>query len=103
LYNQRKNTRWVFLITDELSNVNVKDIKAKDVVTVHEDDSIDKLFDLFEKYYYNSYPVINNEAKLVGLIDQDIILEILMFDRSPRTKHTHEAAIRSLGDNAKGS
>ncbi|MBE0524794.1 MAG: CBS domain-containing protein [Methanosarcinales archaeon] len=89
-------------MTDDLSNVNVKDVMVKDVVTVHEDDSIEKLFDLFEKYHYNSYPVLNNEAKLVGLIDQDIILETLMFDRSPRIKHTHEAAIRSLSDNAKG-
>lgn len=89
-------------MTDDLSNVNVKDIMAKDVVTVHEDDSIEKLFDLFEKYHYNSYPVIDNEEKLVGLIDQDIFLEILMFDRSPRTRHTHEAAIRSLSGDAKG-
>lgn len=89
-------------MTDDLSNVNVKDVMVKDIVTVHEDDSIEKLFDLFEKYHYNSYPVINNKAKLVGLIDQDIILEILMFERIPRIKHTHEAAIRSLGDNAKG-
>ena len=91
-----------FHMTDDLSNVNVKDVMVKDVVTVHEDDSIEKLFDLFEKYHYNSYPVVDNEAKLVGIIDQDIILEILMFDRSPRTKHTHEAAIRSLSNNAKG-
>lgn len=87
---------------NDLSKINIKDIMVKDVITVNEDDSIEKLLDLLQKYHYYSYPVVDQEGRLLGLIDQDIILEILMFHRSPRSKHTHLAAIRSLRDNAKG-
>jgi CBS domain-containing protein len=35
------------------------------------------------------------------VIDQDIILEVLLFKRILRTHHTHMAAVRSLGEDAK--
>jgi len=72
-----------------------------DVIVVKEDDPVEHIFELFDKYHFNTYPVVNNEGKLTGIIDQDIMLEIIMFHRIPRTKHTHLAAVRSQGENAK--
>ncbi len=79
----------------------VADIMSKDIITVVEDDSIENVIELFEKHHFHTYPVLSADGELVGVIDQDIILEVLMFDRIPRTKHTHMAAVRSLGEDAK--
>ena len=74
---------------------------TQDVVVVNEDDPVEHIFELFDKYHFNTYPVVNNEGKFTGIIDQDIMLEIIMFHRIPRTKHTHMAAVRSQGESAK--
>lgn len=73
----------------------------KNVVVVKEDDSVRDVLDLFKKHHFHTYPVITGDRQLAGVIDQDIILEILLFHRIPRVKHTHLAAVRSLGVNAK--
>ena len=88
-------------MADNYSDIFIRDIMTKDVVVVNEDGPIEKVFKLFDKYHFNTYPVINDDGELVGIIDQDIMLEIMMFHRIPCTKHTHLAAVRSLGESAK--
>ena len=88
-------------MADNYSDIFIRDIMTKDVVVVNEDGPIEKVFKLFDKYHFNTYPVINDDGELVGIIDQDIMLEIMMFHRIPCKKHTHLAAVRSLGESAK--
>ncbi len=92
-------------ISDSVENdclsVNIADIMSKDIITVAEDCNVEDIIELFEKHHFHTYPVLSSDGELVGVIDQNIILEVLMFDRIPRTKHTHLAAVRSLGEDAK--
>jgi len=85
---------------ENYSDIFIKDIMTQDLITVKEDDPVEHVFELFDKYHFNTYPVVNNEGKLKGIIDQDIMLEIIMFHCIPCTKHTHMAAVRSLGESA---
>jgi CBS domain-containing protein len=89
-------------MTDDCSGISVTDIMTTDIVTVAEEDSIEDVLGLFQKYSFHIYPVVNSDGALTGLIDQDLILEMLLFDRIPRSKHTHLTAVRSLSENAKG-
>jgi CBS domain-containing protein len=86
---------------ENYSDIFIRDIMTQDVIVVKEDDPIEHIFELFDKYHFNTYPVVNNEGKFTGIIDQDIMLEIIMLHRIPRTKHTHVTAVRSLGESAK--
>ena len=86
---------------ENYSDIFIRDIMTQDVVVVNEDDPVEHIFELFDKYHFNTYPVVNNEGKFTGIIDQDIMLEIIMFHRIPRTKHTHMAAVRSQGESAR--
>lgn len=88
-------------MVEDFSDISIKSIMTTDMVTVAEEDSIENLLELFEKHHFHTYPVVAKNCALAGIIDQDIILEILLFHRSPRTKHTHMAATRSLGINAR--
>ena len=74
---------------------------SKYVVSVNENDSIEKMLSLFRKYHFHMYPVVTDRGEIVGIIDQDIILEILMLDRIPRLKYTHLTAVRTLGECAR--
>ena len=86
---------------ENYSDIFIRDIMTRDVIVVNEDDPVEHIFELFDKYHFNTYPVVNNEGKFTGIIDQDIMLEIIMFHRIPRTKHTHMAAVRSQGESAR--
>ena len=79
---------------ENYSDIFIRDIMTKDVVIVKEDDSVEEIFKLFDKYHFNTYPVVDNDGELLGIIDQDIMLEIMMFHRIPRIKHSHIAAVR---------
>ena len=79
----------------------VKDVMSVGVVSVSENDSIDAMLLLFRRYHFHTYPVVSDRGELVGVIDQDIILEILMSDRIPRLKYTHLMAVRTLGKTAR--
>ncbi len=91
----------VSLMPENYSDIFIKDIMTQDVIVVKEDDPVEHIFELFDKYHFNTYPVVNNEGKFTGIIDQDIMLEIIMLHRIPRTKHTHVTAVRSLGESAR--
>ncbi|WP_440953113.1 CBS domain-containing protein [Methanococcoides sp. FTZ1] len=79
----------------------IRQVMTKDLVTIHEDDPLDKVLETFSKHHFNTYPVVNDDHELVGIINQDIILRILLVQRTPRLEHTHHAAVVSQGEAAK--
>ena len=79
----------------------VKDVMSVGVVSVSENDSIDAMLLLFRRYHFHTYPVVSDRGELVGVIDQDIILEILMFHQIPLCKYAHLTAAQVLGKTAK--
>jgi CBS domain-containing protein len=83
------------------AEIKIEELMTRNVVTAHEDALLEEIFALFEKHSYHTLPVLNSEKKLVGIIDQDIVLEILLFSQIPRAKHTHLTAVRSMGVQAK--
>lgn len=83
------------------SEMVIRDFMTKDLVTISENDSIDQVLDTFEKYHFHTYPVVNEDNILVGIIDQNIILKILLVQRAPRSAHTHLNAVVFQGDTAK--
>ena len=89
-------------MTEKFPEPGINKLMEKNVVSVKEDASIEDVLDLFEKHHFHLFPVVNDEGNLVGIVDRDIILEILLFHRIPRVKHTHLAAVRSLGGDVKG-
>lgn len=86
---------------NDCSGGSISTVMTTDVVTVAENDPIEDVVELFEKHHFHTYPVVTADGELAGVIDQDIVLEILLFERIPRLKHTHLAAVRSLGEDAK--
>lgn len=97
----REKTRLEFKSCESCAEIKIEKLMTRSVVTVQEDALLEEIFALFEKYRYHTFPVLDSEGKFVGIIDQDIVLEILLFSRIPRAKHTHLAAVRSLGVHAK--
>jgi CBS domain-containing protein len=79
----------------------VGDVMERSVVSVDEDASLEDVLSLFEEHHFHTFPVVNKDEELVGIIDQNIILEIILFAHLPRIKHTHRSAVRLLGDCAK--
>lgn len=86
----------------DYAKISVAEIMTRDIVTVIEDTTIDDLLELFGTYHYHSYPVVTKIGELSGIISEDIVLEILLFDRIPASGHTHLSAVRLLGDDASG-
>lgn len=86
---------------ERCSEMFIKDFMTKDLVTISENDSIDQILETFDKYHFHTYPVVNEDNVLVGTIDQNIILKILLVHRAPRSEHTHLNAVVFQGDTAK--
>ena len=86
----------------DYAKISVAEIMTRDVVTVIEETTIEDLLELFGEHHYHSYPVVTKTGELSGIISEDIVLEILLFDRIPASGHTHLSAVRSLGDDASG-
>ena len=86
----------------DYTKISVAEIMTRDIVTVVEETTIDDLLELFGTYHYHSYPVVTETGELSGIISEDVVLEILLFDRLPASGHTHLSAVRSLGDDASG-
>ena len=80
--------------------ITIEELMTRDVVTVQEDTPLEDVFSLFGNLPYHTFPVVNKKNELVGIIDIDIILEILLLCLVPRAKHTPLTAIRSLGGKA---
>ncbi|KKH46738.1 HPP family protein [Methanosarcina sp. 1.H.A.2.2] len=80
--------------------ITIKELMTREVVTIQEDTPLEEVFSLFGKLPYHTFPVVNKNNELVGIIDLDIVLEILLLCLVPRAKHTPLTAIRSLGGKA---
>ncbi|NPE31020.1 CBS domain-containing protein [Methanococcoides sp. SA1] len=83
------------------SEMFIRDFMTKDLVTISENDNIDHILETFDKYHFHTYPVVNEDNVLVGIIDQNTILKILLVHRAPRSAHTHLNAVVFQGDTAK--
>jgi CBS-domain-containing membrane protein len=81
--------------------MTINELMTRDIVKVHENTSIEEILSLYGKYSYHILPVVNDRNELVGIIDLDIILEILLLCLVPREQYTLVTAIRSLGATAK--
>ncbi len=87
------------MITD--SSDFIRNIISKSVVSVNENDSIEEMLTLLGEHRFHRYPVVTDGSELLGVIDQDIILEILMFHQIPLCKYAHLTAAQVLGKTAK--
>ncbi len=54
----------------------VKDVMTTSVVTVHEDEPATKARALFREYGYRSFPVVDSEGRLIGIITRGDIMRI---------------------------
>jgi len=80
--------------------IPIEELMTREVVTIQEDTPLEDVFSLFGNLPYHTFPVVNKKNELVGIIDIDIILEILLLCLVPRAKPTPLTAIRSLGGKA---
>ena len=83
-------------------DVKINEIMTKSLVTINETDSIEDVLELLKSYHFHTYPVVNVNHELVGVVNQDVILEILLLDRIKGSKNTHRVAIKSMSENIKG-
>ncbi|AAM07432.1 CBS domain-containing protein [Methanosarcina acetivorans] len=81
--------------------MTIEDLMTRNVVTIKENAPLEEVFSLFGKFPYHTFPVVNANNELVGIIDLDVVLEILLLCLVPRSKHTPLTAIRSLGGKAR--
>ncbi|AKB77049.1 putative manganese-dependent inorganic pyrophosphatase [Methanosarcina horonobensis HB-1 = JCM 15518] len=81
--------------------MTIEELMTRDPVTVNEDTPTEEVFSVFAKNPYHTLPVVNKKGELAGVIDLDIILEVLLLCLMPRERHTPLTARRSLGENAK--
>lgn len=81
--------------------MTIDELMTREVVKVYENILMEEILSLYGKHPYHILPVVNDKNELVGIIDLDIILEILLLCLVPREKYTLVTAIRSLGATAK--
>lgn len=94
-------TQCVQSFSESCNEKLIEQVMTKDVVTIHEDYPLDEILNIFSKHHFHTYPVVNDNYELVGIIDQDVMLRILLVERTPRLDHTHHAAVVAQGETAK--
>ncbi len=57
----------------------IQDVMTKDVITVTRDTTLKELRELFEKYDYNAFPVVEN-GEILGVVTKLNFLKIFSFD-----------------------
>ncbi len=57
----------------------IEDVMTKDVVTVTRNTTLKELKDLFDKYDYNAFPVVEN-GNILGVVTKLNFLKIFSFD-----------------------
>ncbi|MFP4654544.1 MAG: HPP family protein [Methanohalobium sp.] len=87
---------------NNFNEVKINEIMTKSLVTINETDTIEDVLELLKNYHFHTYPVVNDNHELVGVVNQDVLLEILLLDRIKGTKNTHRVAIKSMSENIKG-
>jgi hypothetical protein len=55
--------KWLSLIPENYPDIFIRDIMAQDIIVVNEDNPIEHIFELFDKYHFNTYPVIAEQTQ----------------------------------------
>jgi len=58
--------------------IYVKDVMSKDVITVTRDESLADLIAKLRKYNFHTLPVIDNEKKIVGVVNSEDIMKVFL-------------------------
>jgi acetoin utilization protein AcuB len=61
----------------QLSCMKVRDVMITDVVVVHPDDTIKEVVALSEKHRIGTFPVVDDNGKLVGILTSTDLLHIM--------------------------
>ena len=61
----------------QLSCMKIRDVMITDVVAVHPDDTIKKVVALSEKHEIGTFPVVDENGKLVGILTNTDLLHIM--------------------------
>ena len=81
------------------SMTTVGEIMTKPVITVHRDDTMDKVQDIFEKHNIHHIPVIEEGNRVVGIISKSDYLRILhgfTLFKTEKSVEYNNAIMRSL-------
>ncbi|SFM46005.1 CBS domain-containing protein [Methanolobus profundi] len=87
-------------LSDICADVKISEVMSEETTVVRESESIEDIIELMTRTPYHSFPVLNENDELLGVIGQDNILELLFFERSHRHHHTHLMAIKALSEDA---
>ena len=90
-----------FQVSKQCNTKKVTEIMTVEVVGIDESTSIEDTLELIGQYRFHNFPVVDKDNRLKGVINQNIVLELLFHDRLPSSSHTHLTAVRSLGEDAK--
>lgn len=63
----------------------VSDVMTKSVVSVRLDSGVDDAIELFKKYSYKSFPVVNEKNEVKGVINENAALLHALFQSLPKT------------------
>jgi len=61
----------------ELSRMKVRDVMMTDVIAVHPDDTIKEVVALSEKHEIGTFPVVDDNGNLVGILTNTDLLHII--------------------------
>jgi acetoin utilization protein AcuB len=61
----------------ELSRMKVRDVMITDVIAVHPDDKIKEVVALSEKHQIGTFPVVDDNGNLVGILTNTDLLHII--------------------------
>jgi CBS domain-containing protein len=56
----------------------VKDVMSKEVITVGENENLAELIARFRKYNFHTLPVIDNERKVLGIVNSEDIMKVFL-------------------------
>jgi|TARA_B100002003_G_C13753284_1_gene374868 CBS domain-containing protein len=56
----------------------VKDVMSKEVITVGENENLAELIAKFRKYNFHTLPVIDNEKKVLGIVNSEDIMKVCL-------------------------
>ncbi|MBU0599552.1 CBS domain-containing protein [bacterium] len=70
----------------ELGQKKVKEIMSKEIVTVKEHGQFLEFATDIEMYNYLSFPVVNEDDEIVGIISQTDLLKLILFHGPTRNK-----------------
>src|SRR4030066_814270 len=75
----------------------IEDVMTKDVITVTKDTSLREVRDLFEKYDFNVFPVLEN-GEIIGVVTKLNFLKIFSFDAERLIPDLKSIFAKNAGD-----